>query len=81
MTIEIPEIFRPCSTCTDDTCIFCGDKDTHEICVDYKDKRLNETIKKMEKFKEDVANTKDLYALSCVEYCIAILKGNMEGKE
>lgn len=54
MTIEIPDkIYRPCSTCSDDTCVFYGDKDTHEICTDYKDKRLAKAIEEIRKLPKD----------------------------
>jgi DNA-binding transcriptional regulator/RsmH inhibitor MraZ len=42
--------------------------------------KIDEAIKEMEKFKEEVESINDLYAQSCVTQCIAILKENIGEK-
>ena len=39
--------------------------------------KIDKAIEEMEKFKEDVASTNDLYAQSCVRHCIVTLKRNI----
>lgn len=42
-------------------------------------KQIDEAFEDLEAFKEAVAETNDLYAQSCVQYCIEIVKHHIGG--